>query len=293
MATRVTLLHNPGAGFEDYSTEQLLKALRRQGYDPVYEPTFVDDFSESLRDPGELVVIAGGDGTVGQVAKHLVGRGIPIGLLPLGTANNIATSLGIAGKPADIIAGWDLSNRQSFDVGLVNGPAEEAYFLESTGFGLFPRLIRQREAEKTEKDSRQEELADALKHQLDILNQYQAHPATIYLDDQPFSGNYLLVEIMNIPLAGPNMDLAPKADPGDGLLDVVMVREEEREKFAQYLTACLQGLANENQFDILRAKKLQVVWEGVHYHVDDQAQEAGFPVKIDLQLIPQGLEFLS
>ena len=292
MGTRVTLLHNSGAGFENYSTEQLLKALRQRGYDPVYEPTFGDDFTESLQAPGELVVIAGGDGTVGKIARQLVGKGIPIGLLPLGTANNIATSLGIAGEPADIIAGWDLAKRKSFDIGLIRAPGGEDFFLESVGFGLFPRLIRQREEEGKEKDSREEELEDALKHQLEILGQYDSHPGTIYVDGQPYRGNYLMVEIMNIPLAGPNMDLAPQADPGDGLLEVVLVREEEREKFARFLTCCLRGEANQQLLEVIRAKKLQVEWESRHYHVDDEAREENPPVTIDVGLSPKALEFL-
>jgi diacylglycerol kinase (ATP) len=292
MATRVTLWHNAGAGFESYSTEQLLKALRKHGYDPTYEPTFTDDIAERLQDPGELVVIAGGDGTVGKVAKHLVGRGIPIGLLPLGTANNIATSLGLGGEPADIIAGWDLSRRKAFDVGVIRGPQGEAIFLESVGFGLFPRLIRQRKKDDKEKDSREEELEDALKQQLDILGQYQSHPATIYIDEQAISGQYLLVEVMNIPLAGPNMDLAPQADPGDGKLDVVLVREEEREKFAEFLFNCLQGKPNRDLFQARRTQKLQVEWKGDHYHIDDEAHEDGPLVKADIGLHVRGLEFL-
>jgi diacylglycerol kinase (ATP) len=292
MATRVTLLHNSGAGFENFSTEQLLQALRKQGYDPTYEPTFVDDFSESLQDPGDLVIIAGGDGTVGKIAPHLVGRGIPVGLLPLGTANNIATSLGISGEPAAIIGAWDLSSSKSYDVGVINGPEGKTFFFESVGFGLFPRLIRQRE-EDDPKDSRQEELKDALKHQMEILAQYPSHPGTIEIDGQAFAGNFLMVEIMNLPMAGPNMDLAPAADPGDGLLDVVMVRENEREKFAQFLICCLRGEPNENKLEVRRGKKIRVVWESEHYHVDDEAHKAVAPVKINIELLAKGLEFLT
>jgi diacylglycerol kinase (ATP) len=292
MAKRVTLLHNSGAGFENFSTEQLLKALRQQGYDPAYEPTFTDDFAESLQDPGDLVVIAGGDGTVVKIAPHLVGRSIPVGLLPLGTANNIATSLGIHGEPAAIIAGWDLSRRKPFDVGLINGPAGKACFFESVGFGLFPRLIRQRENHEDEKESREEELKDALHHQLEILGQYQAHTGTIEIDGKPFTGNFLMVEVMNLPMAGPNMDLAPQADPGDGLLDVVMVREDEREKFANFLTCCLSGEINRKPLQIRRGKHIKVVWESRHYHVDDAAHEESAPVEIAIKLLTQGLEFL-
>lgn len=292
MATRVTLLHNPSAGFEDYSTEQLLKILREKGFEPTYVPTFLDDYTDELKEPGDLVVIAGGDGTVGKIAVNLVQRGIPIGLLPMGTANNIATTLGIKGKPEAIIAGWDLSRRQSFDVGVLNGPAGETFFLESAGFGLFPRLIRQREQDDTEKKSREEELTDALEHQKEILYQYQSHTCRILADGQSIAGNYLLIEVMNIALAGPNMNLAPQADVGDGWMDLVLVQETEREQFVHFLENILRNQENQHQLTTRRVKELEVEWHSPHYHVDDQALEEKIPVRITIKIIPKGLEFL-
>ena len=114
-------------------------------------------------------------------------------------------------------------------LGIIKGLYKEIVFLEFVGFGLFPRLIRQRMDDKEENDTRKEELEDALRHQLKILHEYKAHSCTIDLDGEQVSGKYILVEVMNIPYTGPNMDLAPHANPEDTYLDIVMVREDERE----------------------------------------------------------------
>jgi Diacylglycerol kinase catalytic domain len=56
------------------------------------------DFRDALRQPTDLVVIAGGEGTVVKAISHLYERNMPIAILPLGSANNIAGSLGIRGR---------------------------------------------------------------------------------------------------------------------------------------------------------------------------------------------------
>lgn len=273
MATRVTIFHNPKAGLLKHSKEEILKALQKRGYTTTYVDIKAEDFSKYLNDPGDLVVIAGGDGTIRKISRNMVGKGIPIGLLPLGTANNISTSLGLQGKPTDIINSWKLSWRKSFNIGLAKISHSESFFLESVGFGLLSRLVRQRPGAKNGKRSREEELKEALQHQQQILNEYAAHPCTIHIDKQQFSGNYILVEAMNTHLAGPNISLAPNADPGDGLLDVVLVKEEEREKLAEHFAKQNSGKDNPAHLNIHRTKKVQIEWYGKHYHIDDEAQE--------------------
>jgi diacylglycerol kinase family enzyme len=77
---RAIVIHNRSSGFEQISKEELLNELRSHGYEAVYRSAKAEDFTSALREPGELVIVAGGDGTVGKVGKHLAGTGIPVGL---------------------------------------------------------------------------------------------------------------------------------------------------------------------------------------------------------------------
>ena len=293
MAIRVTLLHNPNAGLEHFSKEELLNTLQKNGYETHYADVKADNLAEKLSHPADLLVIAGGDGTVIKVAKQIMGKDIPLGLLSLGTANNIASGMGISGKPENIIASWDMNRRKSFDIGLAKGPHGETIFLESVGFGLLPRLIRQHATDKNEQSDREDVLEEALRHQQEILKEYKPHHCSIEMDGRHLSGKYLLVEIMNIPLAGPNMALAPHADPGDSQLDVVLVREDEREKLAKHLSDQISGKEKPLELNVQRAKKLRIEWDGIHYHLDDEACENNSPLQTDIQLLPKGLEFLT
>lgn len=292
MPIRVTLLHNPGAGFEDFSAQQLLCELHKKGYEATYVPVKDDDYAKSLKKPADLVVVAGGDGTVSRVAKHLVGKDIPIGLLPLGTANNIATTLGVSGEPAAIISSWDFSRRKTFDIGVVNSSTGKSFFIESVGFGLFPRLVRQREQKAKNHYTREQEIEDALKHQKEILSIYKPHYCTIHMDEEILEGNFLLLEIMNTQFIGPNMCLAPQADITDEKLDIVLVGEDERDQFAKFLTYCTMGITNPDQFSVRRAKKIRIEWNSIHYHIDDEAFEERAPIKVEIEPMAKGLEFL-
>ena len=85
-----------------------------------YQSSKDEGWEQALQDAGDVVAVAGGDGTVSRVAKRLVGRGIPLAPLPMGTANNISRTLGLAGLPIEeIVRSWENPRRVKLDVGVV------------------------------------------------------------------------------------------------------------------------------------------------------------------------------
>src|SRR5689334_25394886 len=105
---RVTLIHNPNAGDERQpSAGQLQALLKEAGYKVRYQPTAESGWEKRLKRPTDIVAVAGGDGTVHKVARRLIGTDIPIALLPMGTANNISKTLGIADHTVtQLIPAW-------------------------------------------------------------------------------------------------------------------------------------------------------------------------------------------
>ena len=86
--------------------------------------------------------MAGGDGTVAGVTRRMVGRGVPVAILPSGTANNIARSLGLLKRPfEELVRGWRDARRVKLDVGIAYGPWGQRYFVEGLGAGLFAELL--------------------------------------------------------------------------------------------------------------------------------------------------------
>jgi diacylglycerol kinase family enzyme len=102
---QATLVHNPTAGTRQPSAKKLIGALTDAGFSPLYCKAKDDSLCDVLKDASGIVVAAGGDGTVTRVATQIPDRDIPIAIIPLGTANNIARSFGITGTFEEIVAG--------------------------------------------------------------------------------------------------------------------------------------------------------------------------------------------
>ena len=136
---KVTLIHNPDAGGDNQpSGDDILELIHKAGHAATLQSSKDADWDKALQEPADLIAVAGGDGMVGQVAKRMIGKPIPIAILPMGTANNVATSLGVKHLAIDeLIFGWTSARRVKFDVGNAKGPWGSIPFIEGLGMGLF------------------------------------------------------------------------------------------------------------------------------------------------------------
>lgn len=263
----VLLIHNPGAGDEDHGRDALVRALTLAGRDVDYRSTEEDGWIDALGEKPDLFAVAGGDGTAQRVFKELAGSAIPVTVLPLGTANNIADTLGLSTSPEELIAAWPGFVLRPFDIADAVAPSRRSRFVESAGGGLLAELFRRAE-DGDEPD-------DKVRHGLELLRDALAvvQPAhwQIDLDGDDLSGDLLGVEAMNIREVGPELRLAPAADPGDGLLDVVLLTEEKRDALVAYVEARLDGADAElPALDTRRGHELTLLPpHGAPLHVDD------------------------
>jgi diacylglycerol kinase family enzyme len=90
------------------------------------------------------------------------------------------------------------------------------------------------------------------------------------LDGNDISGRYLLMEALNLHYMGPNMRLALDGMPGDGQFEVVLVTEDERARFIQYLDAWRENRERLAVLPSHRGTHLQIEWTGFPLHVDDK-----------------------
>jgi diacylglycerol kinase family enzyme len=77
---------------------------------------------------------------------------------------------------------------------------------------------------------------------------------------------------MNITSVGPNLALAPSADPADGLLDLVLVAENERPRLYQYLADRVAGRESVIDVPIHRARRITIMAAGAEVHIDDRLE---------------------
>jgi diacylglycerol kinase (ATP) len=289
---RILLVHNIGAGDEGHDREWIADLIRQHGH--AVEHLASDDWKTAVNDTFDLIVAAGGDGTVANVARFVAGGTIPMGVLPLGTANNVARSLGIADTPIpEIVASWAHAKPRLFDTGRAIG-AQAFRFIESVGVGLLADGI----AEITEgragyvdrlnaSDERMDAAIDVLRHTLRNLEPVHVD---LVLDGHRMPGDYLLVEVMTFGGAGPNLNLAPDADPADGLLDVVLVDERHRDRLVEELPRYRAGHRPPPPLPVHRASRVELTVGNRWVHLDDQLRND--EPHLVLTLEPLALSFL-
>ncbi len=301
---RVKLIYNPAAGDnEQPSSDELLDLIRRAGYQVDYQSAAAPNWAKSLEEPMDLVAVAGGDGMVGRVVKRLLGRPVPLAIIPIGTANNVATTLGLTGKPMEeLIMGWKAARHVQLDIGVATGPWGCRYFIEGLGAGLFTETMRRLDkrgnvdlAQANHVEEKLMSVLELLKHR---LRRFRPRELRMTFDDYDLSGEYILVEALNIGCVGPNLYLAPQADPSDGLFDLVSVKKSEADRLARYLTDCIEGKVCAVDLNVRRGKHLRIDWEGSPVHIDDEAwpqsdSTTGKGTKvIDARLNPDCVELL-
>jgi diacylglycerol kinase family enzyme len=265
-----TLIYNPQAkNASNLTPEQILEALRQAGYDASYTPTSKEeDLDGVLENAKDLVVVAGGDGSIRAVATRLLKRNTKIVPLSMGTANNIARTLALNGNPQEIIAGLVDPVERTLDIGCVTTPQGTDYFLEAMGIGMFADILERYNPEDGKS------IARSIQSLLQTLNDYQPKFFHVNVDGQDLSGSYILFEIMNTPTLGYHYLLAPDAKPDDGLFDLVLVHAKQREKYVTFIKSVLTGtLERLPEVSIQRGRTLEIAWRGFPLHIDGEVIE--------------------
>jgi diacylglycerol kinase (ATP) len=204
---------------------------------------------------------------------------------------------------SELIGGWSTARRKKFDAGVANGPWGSTHFVEGLGVGLFTDMMTRLDARGnvdlahlTEPEEKITSVLEMLQARLLTCPEIELH---VTVDGRDLSGEYILLEVMNIKSIGPNLFLAPDADPGDGLFDVVCLTRGAHDTLDRCLQECKEGNRAPTGLPVRRGKQIHIEWEGTPIHIDDQAwpeNGAKYPpssTAIDITVEPQSLEFLT
>jgi diacylglycerol kinase family enzyme len=266
-----TLIFNPAARGSGVTTpEELLDALANVGLEAKHRPTKTEaDLDRLRRDISGPIIVVGGDGAFRAVATRVLDKDVTLTVIPTGTANNIARTLGIIGKPTEIIAGLSDRRELALDVGRVRTPWGQDFFLEGAGFGLFAETLAEYDP------SEGKSILRAIKALTETLMTRRPRHFQLLLDGRNISGEYMMVEALNTTAIGFRLKLAPDARPSDGLLDVVRIREEQRPALLKYATAMLREELEElPAVEVDRGRRLTIAWDGFPMHVDGIVRNA-------------------
>jgi diacylglycerol kinase (ATP) len=267
---KISLFYNRDAG-DGVPLHLIHDTIERHGHQLVQVIEKEEDADRLFDGAPELVVAAGGDGTIAAAARLLPHRKIPLAILPLGTANNIAKAVGSQASIEQLIAGWEIARRRALDLGVAQADAGRSrHFVEGVGAGLIPSgILEMRMRSTTEEAPRRSRLAEAVWTYSSILERMQPAAWTVVVDGVRTTGEFLLVEVLNTRSIGPNLTLSNDADPFDGLFSIVLAGEKHRTELARYLAGRLEAREYSPALPVQQGRRITL--EGpTEVHVDDQ-----------------------
>lgn len=232
----------------------------------------------------DVVVAGGGDGTVTEVVNGLVGTQAALGVLPLGSGNDFARTLGLPKNPA---AAADLllqGRRERVDLGRIR----DRFFVNIASAGLDAEIVRT--------------MNEDLRHLRGSVAYFWATMTTILrfnpteflldLDGRQVQMKALLVAVANGRFYGGGMKIAPEADVSDGLFDVCILGELSRPDFLKSFPTVYAGKhLTHPKITLLRAQRVRVDCLGTEPKLSGQADgEMIGQVPFEFAVEPQALE---
>jgi diacylglycerol kinase (ATP) len=242
---RTLVIWNPAAGLPTAlrpggTVDDLRAILERHGVvamiqEPADEAEARAIVRTAVADGVEVVVAAGGDGTVHLVAEDLLDTRTALGILPLGRVMNIARALGI-GRDIDIAADILRDGEiRAMDTGeAVTAAGDRVRFFEAGSVGLnaavFREVMRADEGDPV-----------SIPRSLWVALRYRPARMAVELDDTVVTTRALMVAVSNGPYLGLGMTVAPGARLDDGSFDVRVFRRFSRWELLRHLASIAFG----------------------------------------------------
>ncbi|AGA90867.1 conserved protein of unknown function BmrU [Thioflavicoccus mobilis 8321] len=236
MPHRIAFIVNPRAGAGNPPIEPLARLLANEG---AAVTTYRTDALRTTADidqalgRADAAVIGGGDGTVNSMIASILRHAVPLGIIPLGTANDLARTLDIPSDPLEagrvVLAG----RTRRIDVGQANG----LHFMNAAGVGLSVAIgERLSQAEK----ARLGVLAYA-RHLWRLLGRGEGLRAEIDGDGLRLRGRVVQVTVANGRHYGGGMTVHDGAQIDDATLTVLVVRPQSLLTYARHILAFRSG----------------------------------------------------
>jgi len=255
---KLQIIANPkaghGRGLENI--ERLKRLLRLQALDyEILETTAAGEATEIARDLAkkerDRIIVLGGDGTISEVVNGVLGTTIELGMICVGTGNDIARSLGIPYNNLKASLGVILAGRTKMvDIGM----EVDRCFVSALGIGLAANIAARVNKMKTLKGPTSFFVAA---YQATVA--LESLPLCLTLDSKKMEVECVAVLIQNSCYCGGGLLLAPQASMTDGLLDVVVVEKISRTELMFNFPRIYQGKhLGHPKFRIYQAKNISI-----------------------------------
>jgi diacylglycerol kinase (ATP) len=273
--TGVRVICNPSSGGGTCETDRLRETL--DGFEPDWiETGSKNDAVEAARKWRDgLLIVAGGDGTINDVINGLGQAGFPesvtLAILPSGTGNDLAATLAVPENPDEAKEVIRQNRVRTLDVARVRSRGiGERFFINVATGGMGAEIS---DANDEEFKSRWGKLS-YLRASLEVAREFDVRETALHLDGEERRVRAVNIAIGNCRYAGGGWLAAPKANPEDGLLDIVVIEDIGIKEF---LTIAPTALLKADYLDregvyATRAREVQVETRpgGLEFTVDGE-----------------------
>jgi len=285
---RVILNPVAGRGRGTSLKSELEAELRKRSLEFTLVQTSLTQTAEQLAkralEEGERVIVAaGGDGTIGEISNALAGCDAVLGIVAIGTGNDLARSLGLPrNRVREAVAVLETGTIRSIDLGGDSGRC----FTSVLGIG-FP-------AEVADRANRYRWIRGTPAFSLAVYTKIRAmkpEPMEVEIDGREIRLNCTSALVLNTPFTGGGLRLAPSAQLDDGLLDAVLVDDIGRLSLLLNFPRVYRGthLANPH-FHSFKCRSFRL--RSSHFHLKTLDGDIFGSQSIDVRVMPSALRVL-
>lgn len=207
----------------------------------------IDLAKESALKKTDIVIAVGGDGTINNIAKHLINTGILFGIIPQGSGNGLARHLRIPMNNVKALQVINKLHRKNIDAGMAN----DEFFVNVAGAG-FDAHVSWMFANAPKRG-----FVSYSKITLKEFANYKSLPYEIIVDGKSISKEAFIICIANGSQYGNNAFIAPKANLDDGLFDISIMKPFKTFQMPIIgLEMFLKRYHNSRYVDTLRGKEI-------------------------------------
>ena len=232
----------------------------------------------------DAVLVAGGDGTVHLALQELAGTGIPLGIIPIGTGNDMAAAVGLTELDVDTAADAVIAGAtRTVDLARVTrSDSLTEYFGTVLASGFDSRVNDRANAMRWPRGGSRYTIAILI----EFLTLHGVHfDVEMQLADgatEQVSGQLVMATVGNGRTYGGGIPVCPDADPADGLLDVTLVRPAGRMRLLRLLPKLYRGThTGADEVDTYRVRSVRLSCAGVTAYADGDPIGA-LPLTVDV-----------
>jgi YegS/Rv2252/BmrU family lipid kinase len=248
-------------------------------------PNHATKLAEAAKDKYDLIIVAGGDGTINEVINGMANSKATLVIIPFGSTNVLACELGVPNDPKMAAELITKGKKIKMDLGYAKTSKESRYFSMMLSVGPFAQVIKDTTPEFKKRWGRFAYPFRLIK----LLFRYKWHK--IYVKHNVESTGYFII-MANIKYYGGEYEIADRANIRDGLLDLVIINRKKPWDIIVLIFSITSGKLNK----FLRKEYYQIKEAEIYSHYNMQIQVDGEVLglaPVSVKIIPEAINIIA